>query len=94
MTLGEAVECLEMAAHAADFPKAAVLCDGVSVRDAAQHHALDDGAVFLLRQAAVRHQRGGQLGGRGGVNALQPLVALDLVQGRPFLRISLQHMSY
>lgn len=56
-----------------------VLSYGVSVRDASQHHALDDGAVLLLRQAAMGHQRGGQLGGRGGVDALKPLVGLDLI---------------
>lgn len=56
-----------------------VLSYGVSVRDAAQHHALDDGAVLLLRQAAMRHQRGGQLGGRGGVDALEPFMGLDLI---------------
>lgn len=56
-----------------------ILGYGVSVRDAPQHHALDDGAVLLLRQAAMGHQRGGQLGGRGGVDTLKPLVALDLL---------------
>lgn len=56
-----------------------ILSDGVSVCDAAQHHALYDGAVFFFRQAAMGHQRSGQLGGRGGVDTLQPLVALDLI---------------
>lgn len=55
------------------------LSDGVSVCDAPQHHALDDGAVLLLRQAAMGHQRGGQLRGRGGVNTLEPLVGPDLI---------------
>lgn len=71
-----------------------ILGYGVSVRDAPQHHALYDGSVLLLRQAAMGHQRGGQLGGRGGVNTLEPLVPLDLVQGRSFLGVPLQHVGY
>lgn len=71
-----------------------VLRNGVPVCDAAQHHSLDNGAVLLFRQAAMGHQRGGQLGGRGGVHALKPFVALNLVQRRPFLGIPLQHAGY
>lgn len=56
-----------------------ILSYGVSVCDGSQHHALDDGAMLLFRQAAMGHQRGGQLGGRGGVNTLKPFVTLDLL---------------
>lgn len=56
-----------------------ILSYGVSVSDAAQHHALYDGAVFLFWQAAMGHQRGGQLGGWGGVDTLKPFVVLNLV---------------
>lgn len=70
-----------------------VLGDGVAVGDGAQHHALDDGAVLLLRQAAMGHQRRGQLGGRRRVHALQPLVPLDLVQRGPLLGFPLQHVG-
>lgn len=71
-----------------------VLGDGVSVCDGPQHHALDDGAVLLLRQAAMGHQRGGQLGGRGGVDALKPSVGPDLLEGRSLLGLPLQHPGY
>lgn len=71
-----------------------ILGYGVSVCDAPQHHTLYDGSVLLIRQAAMGHQRSGQLGGRGGVNTLEPLVALDLVQGRSFLGVPLQHVGY
>lgn len=70
-----------------------ILGDGVSVCYAPQHHALDDGAVLFLRQAAMGHQRRGQLGGRGRVHPLQPLVVLDLLQGRSLLWVPLQHVS-
>lgn len=56
-----------------------ILSYGISVCDAPQHHALDDGAMLLLRQAAMGHQRGRQLCGRGWVDTLKPLVALYLL---------------
>lgn len=91
--LDEAADCWQTAARSEQLQKRISLCDGVSVRDAPQHHPLDDGPVLILRQAAVRHQGGGQLGGRGRVHALQPVAALDLIQAGPFLRVSLQHLS-
>lgn len=74
--------------------KARVLSYGVSVRDTPQHHALNDGAVLFLRQAAVGHQGSGQLGGRGGIDTLEPFVGLDLLKRRSFLGVPLQHMAY
>lgn len=56
-----------------------ILSYAVPVCDAPQHHALDDGAMLLLRQAAMGHQRSGHLGGRGGVDTLKPFVGLDLL---------------
>lgn len=56
-----------------------ILSYGVSVCDGPQHHALDYRAMLFFRQAAMGHQRGGQLGGRGGVDTLKPFVALDLL---------------
>lgn len=56
-----------------------ILSYGVSVCDAPEHHALDDGAMLLLRQAAMGHQRSRQLCGWGGVDTLKPLMALNLL---------------
>lgn len=71
-----------------------LLDDGLSVGDVSQHHALDDAVVLLLRQVLVRHQRSVVLGGRGGVDTLQPGVALDLFQRGSSLRLPLEHPVY
>ena len=67
---------------------------GLSVGDVSQHHALDDAVVLLVRQVLVGHQGSVELGGWGGVDPLQPGVALDLLQGGPVLGIPLKHAVY
>lgn len=71
-----------------------LLDDGLSVCDVSQHHALDDAVVLFLRQVLVRDQGSVVLGCWGGVDPLQPGVALDLLQGSPSLGVPLKHTVY
>lgn len=71
-----------------------LLHDGLPVCNVSEHHALDDAVVLLLWQVLVWHQWSVILGGRGGVDPLQPGVALDLFQGSSSLWIPLEHPVY